>query len=121
MIAIPYALVCVFVISFCYYSKYQFSDERGQSAVRGKWHIWGAIMRACVVGICVHAHGLRDGFLIGAIVLPLFDCGINIIALDENLFHVGTTDSFDKKIGMWKWPIYLLLLLAAIYVKFFTK
>lgn len=110
-------LVCaLFIISFCFYSKYQFADQRNQSAVRGKWHPWGAVMRACMIALVWLAAGWKVAMLAGSFMLPMFDIGINLIALNEHAFYVGSTDSYDRALGMWKWPLYLILIIASIVI-----
>lgn len=114
----PYIISIAFTLSFCYYSKYQFKDERNQSVVKGKWHKWGMLMRFFMVIIMFFRPELQDILLIGAINILLFPIGINIIALNQSPFYIGKTAWFDKHIGMWQWPLYLIILIGAILFKF---
>lgn len=117
----PYIISIAFTLSFCYYSKYQFKDERNQSVVKGKWHKYGASMRILMVIIMFFRPELEDIFLIGAIQLPMFPVGINIIALNQSPLYVGKTSWWDKNIGMWQWPLYLIILISAIIFKIYGR
>lgn len=121
LIYLTYLNAIVFTLAFCYYSKYQFSDERRQSAVTGKWHTPGLIMRGCLLAAICLPGQWQDAVLIAAICAPLFDVGCNVIALNMPPLYPGSTAGTDKKLGMWKWPLYLLFLGAAIYLKIKTK
>lgn len=121
-----YILSTIFTWCFVMYSRYQFKDERKiDGKEHDQWHPWGAWARAlfylmpliCMIG----KPDWKDILLMIAINLPLFDIGINVVALDQSVFYVGKTAGTDKKIGMWKWPIYLLFLIGSIIVKIYVN
>lgn len=74
-------------------------------------------MRGLIFSAFLFPANIKDVTLSIAICAPLFDVGINLIALHENVFYTGTTDEWDKKLGKYKWVMYLIFLIFAIINK----
>lgn len=110
------SLSVLFTLSFVFYSKWQFIDGR-----RGRWHFWGAIMRALPLIIAFLVQYLnvtwKDFLLAGSINIILWELLINKIALKTNWLHIGTTSYLDLKLGKWKWLIYSIPLITSIIIK----
>jgi hypothetical protein len=116
-----YFLTILFTLSFVLYSKWQFIDDRGGPS--GKWHPYGMIMRALAVITPYLAanYGSTDWknyLLIGSINIVLWEIAINVIALGQKWWHVGTTAKFDIKLKSWKWVVYFGLLITALIIRF---
>jgi hypothetical protein len=107
---------------FAIYSKWQFSDDRGES--QGKWHPWGAVMRAlaCITPMVssIFPIEIRDWVLVSVIQLPLWDVGINIIALKMKALYLGTSAKTDQ-LSYRKWIFYAVGLILAILFKTLTN
>lgn len=58
-----------------------------------------------------------DYLLIGAINIIFWEIGINIIALGQKWWHVGTTAQFDIKLKSWKWILMFILLVGSVILK----
>jgi hypothetical protein len=112
-----YLLTILFTIWFVFYSKYQFEERNGTS--RGKWHLWGWMMRATffVPFIIYCPNHKTDIILAAAITILLWEMLINLIALKEKIFHVGTVSQFDRRLGKMKWIVCIAFLIAAIIMK----
>ena len=114
-----YLLSILFTLTFVFYSKWQFSDDRGLSS--GKWHSYGMIMRILSVVspfLCqLYPEYWADYLLSGALNIVLWEVGINVIALNKAWYHIGTTSDFDIKLGYKKWLFYFGFLVAAIIVR----
>ncbi len=107
-----YLITCLFTIFFVYYSKYQFINGRA-----GNWHLFGLLMRITVfIPFFLGSVRLTEILLAVAINAPLFDIGINLIALKQKWNYVGTTSTLDQTFGKIKWYIYLVALLVAVYL-----
>ena len=115
-------LALLFTTAFILYSKWQFIDDRG--GVEGKWHPYGLIMRALVIflPILVNDISLQDVFLSGMLCVIWWDIGINIIALNQKWWYVGTTAKWDKLFNKrTKWILYGTLLISSILLKILTN
>jgi hypothetical protein len=51
-----------------------------------------------------------------AISVPVFEVGINLIALKQSWLFSGSSSKTDA-LGKWKWIIMLALLLVTIFIK----
>lgn len=116
-----YPLSILFTLTFAIYSKWQFSDDRGES--QGKWHGWGMIMRILVPLMCVSCSlwpaKWQDILLALSINCFVWDIGINLIALHVRALYTGSTDKFDIKLSGKKWLLYLILLVGSLTIKIF--
>lgn len=116
-----YVLSTLFTLAFVFYSKWQFSDDRGES--QGKWHSSGMIMRMLAVAspfLCqLYPSEWQDYLLVGAINILLWELLINKIALNQKWLHVGTTAKTDIFLGKKKWLVYAVILLVTIVIKLF--
>lgn len=126
MQTIPYILSIAFTWCFVMYSRYQFKDERKiDGKEHDQWHPWGAWMRGLFFMQMIAMHYvdmmLVDTNLALAISMPLFDVGVNLIALNQSAFYVGKSANSDRKLGMWKWPAYLIYLIGSIILKIYVK
>ena len=120
----------IFVLSilstfvFVVYSKWQFSDDRGDTS--GKWHPWGAALRALLF---VTAYIMQkfpaswqDYLLAGSICMLAWEIGINLIALIKVKWnYVGTTAKTDIKFRKYHWLFYFGFLGISILIRIFIK
>ena len=117
-----YLLTILSTIGWVLYSKWQFSEQRGQSV--GKWHPYGAMVRTLVITtpyiIQTHPATWQDYILVGAINICLFDLLINKIALNKNWLYIGSTSETDIHLKKYKWYIYFGFLVASILIKILT-
>lgn len=117
-----YLNAILFTLAFIMYAKWQFVSDRG--GVKGKWHVWGFIMRvlffAAILLTRLHPMQFDDIFLAGCICIVVYEVGINMIALHQKPFYNGTTSALDKRLGNLKWFAYFGLLLVAGVIKFIT-
>ena len=118
-----YAVSIISTILFVFYSKWQFSDDRGETS--GRWHGWGLAMRASTfVGAFTMQYfssTWQDYLLAGAICCLVWEIGINVVALAVKWYHVGTTSKMDIKFRKYHWILYFVLLGGAIIIKIFIK
>lgn len=117
-------LFSVFTILFAVYSKWQFSDDRGDS--QGKWHGWGALMRGsvCISPMITTFFPLQwQNWLLATIIqFPLWDVAINVIALiNVKPFYPGSTSQTDGYLKAKKWLLYGIALISAIFIKVFIE
>lgn len=116
-----YLVSLAFTLSFIYYSKYQFEDDRGAS--QGKWHIYGMIMRILAVVspfiMQLYPATWDDYLLAGIVNIIVWEAGINLIALRKKWHYQGKTSYWDKFFGDYEWWIYGLILAIAAGVKIF--
>lgn len=125
---ISIVLYTLFTITFVYYQKYQFMEVRGQNPQEASrmWHRLGMFMRFIVLAAFLIplwpalAPTIQDIILAGAINIFVWDMGINKIALNVSIWHLGTTAVKDKLIGKHQWKIYTVILAIAILIKIFT-
>jgi hypothetical protein len=115
-----YLLSVLFTTAFILYSKWQFIDDRG--GVSGKWHPYGWIMRTLAVftPYLMQEYGTgtwKDYLLAGAINIAWWEIGINIIALGQKWWHIGTTAKFDIKLKSWKWFFIFAFLITSLIIK----
>ncbi len=114
-----YILSIIFTLSFVYYTKWQFVDERGGEA--GKWHPLGMVMRLLMFvtpfAMQYFPASWQDYLLSGAINVFLWDILINKIALGVDWFYIGATSELDKKQGSRKWFIYFMLIAVSLLLK----
>lgn len=117
-----YLTSIAFTILFVYYSKWQFSEVRGESA--GKWHPYGMLMRMLFfVGVfACHFFPMSwsDYLLAGAINIFLWEILINKIALGMDLFYVGHTSKMDIALQKKKWFIYGGFCVISLIIKIWT-
>ncbi len=118
-----YITSMIFTLVFVIYSKWQFSDDRGET--QGKWHTSGMIMRAGSI-LAPFLSQLRpddwqDYFLAGVLNIILWEILINIIALKQPWNYQGKTAKWDIKLDKWEWWLYTALLSIAISVKILIK
>lgn len=120
-----FIIILLYTIStllFAIYSKWQFVDDAG--GVSGKWHPWGAWMRfiACLTPFITSLFPMQwQNWLLATVIqLPVWDLGINIIALHVKALYLGTSAKTDQ-LKAKKWLLYLIALIAAILVKIFFK
>lgn len=114
-----------FTAVFVYYTKYQFQDEKaGWANSKGKWHKYGLTMRLMLVGAffvgfyTLHFVTWKDLFLVGAIVMPLWDIMINKVALGMPALYNGSTSATDKKFKGFKWVAYSLFIITSVIIRF---
>ena len=113
-----YPISIALTLAWVYYSKWQFSDDRGDS--QGKWHPWGAMARALPFGMAWLHCVWQDVVLSGVICIILFEIGVNVIALFRQWSWRGETSKMDIKFGKYKWVIMAVMLAAAICIKIFV-
>lgn len=113
----------LFTLCFALYFKWQNKDEYDGTFAYNKndkkWHFYGACMRALYYIPALYycffpSPTLKEVILALAINLPLYDIAINIFALNQPIFYPGSSSDYDKKLGMTKWVLYLLFLVASI-------
>lgn len=118
-----YGLSILATIVFVVYSKWQFSDDRGDTS--GKWHPWGMGLRILLFVIpYIMQHypaSKKDYFLAGAICMIAWEIGINLIALAQKWYYVGTTAKTDIKFRKYHWLFYFGFLFVAILIRIFVK
>jgi len=117
-----YVLSILFTILFVYYSKYQFKDLKTIRNIQ--WKIYGVGMRVlffvgCFLSQFINSHW-QDYLLAGCINIFLFEIGINVIALNANMFWKGRSSVIDNEIGQYKWLIMSLLILFSLLIKIYT-
>ena len=116
-----YAVSIIATILFVFYSKWQFSDDRGETS--GRWHGWGLAMRASTfVGAFImqmFPSSWQDYLLAGAICCIVWEIGINVIALAVKWYYVGSTSKLDIKFRKYHWFLYFGFLAIAILIKIF--
>lgn len=112
-------LTTIFTLIFIFYTKWQFSDDRGET--QGKWHPYGLLMRLSVFIIAylcqLYPSDWQDYILAGVINMIGWDVELNIIALKKEWNYEGSTSIIDLKLKKTKWIIYAVLLIAAITIK----
>lgn len=112
-----YPLSILFTLIFVLYSKWQFSEVRGES--EGKWHPYGMIMRWMLFltpfVMQYFPNNWKDYLLAGAINIILWEFGINKLALNKHLLYKG---KIDEKLGKKKWWIYFGFLLLTLIIKY---
>lgn len=117
-----YIISCLFTILFVYYSKYQFKDIKPLRNTT--WKSYGVSMRILFFIGCflcqLFNSTWQDYLLAGSINILLFEIGINLIALNTKIFHIGTTSEFDKTLGKYKWYVMFTLLLITLNLKLWT-
>ena len=115
-----YTIILLFTICRVMYAKWQFQDIRGNKSASRKWHLWGWFMQAIVIGGVLYASfqpfHWKDVALAAALSLPVFDIGVNLLALGQPVFYVGNTATWDRLTGHFKWIVYLMLIILAITV-----
>lgn len=104
------------------YSKYQFEDVKlGWSKAKGKWHVYGALMRMVfVITFVLQVYfpaKVIDILLAAALNLPLWDIGINKIALRYKWNYMGSISHFDRIVGKWKWVGYVVLIITLTLIE----
>lgn len=118
-----YAVSIVFTLLFVFYSKWQFSSDRGET--KGKWHGWGMAMRGSIpIGCFVVQHFpavWQDYVLAVALSCIIWEIGINVIALGAKWYYVGVTAKTDIKFRKYHWLIYFGFMTLAILIKIFIK
>lgn len=94
----------MYVISWVFYSKYQFIErdyspklDISKSASK-KWHFWKGVNQIAFFGIIFSSTTLLLTVLLGIWYWVLFDILINVIALNKEAFYVGETSFIDKTI-----------------------
>lgn len=113
-----YPLTILFTLCFVFYSKYQFEDVReGWERAKGKWHPYGAVMRALPFAIAFIETDWKDVVLAGVISIIIFEIGINVIALKKEWNYVGSTAKSDRMFGKYKWYGMVALLIAAVVIR----
>lgn len=117
----PVSILATFF--FVVYSKWQFSDDRGETS--GKWHGWGLAMRASIFIGCFTMQkfpsSFEDYLLAGAICCVLWEIGINVIALAQKPLYIGGTSKMDIKFRKYHWLIYFGFLAISILIKILIK
>lgn len=121
-----YLVTILFTISFIFYSKFQFEDEKaGWTASKSEWHPFGMAMRILFFGALIlfkyFPFDWCDLILCGVINIILFDIGINVIALHVKWNYEGVTSVLDKSIGKIKWYVYALLLVSSALMKILKR
>lgn len=109
------------------YFKYQNQDEAdgwgGYNKPDRLWHLWGGVQRRSVDALLMAAAILgsawQDVLLSTMIQLPLYDISINLLALGKPALYPGSSTEYDKRLGMLKWPMYLVFIAGAVAVKVF--
>lgn len=114
-----YLIALSFTLASVMYAKHQFEDEQsGWARSRGRWHGWGAFQRSVPFMIALFpAVAWYDVFLAGAVCIPLFEIGINVIALHMPIFYDGRTSKMDKLFNRIQWYVMGGLLVAALVIK----
>ena len=117
-----YITSILFTFAFIFYSKFQFEDFKHNT--NRKWKVYGMAMRALFFAACYicsqFGNTWQDYLLAGSINILIWEMGINVIALNEGLFHVGTTGKIDKKLDGYKWLAMLIFLIISIILKIIT-
>lgn len=121
-----YLVTILFTLSFIFYSKYQFEDEKaGWSLAKSKWHPFGMSMRVLFFAALICSQFFPfdwwDLILAAVINVILIDVGINVIALHIKWNYEGSTAKTDKLLGKTKWYIYAVTLLGAAILKIFKN
>lgn len=111
-----YILSILFTITFVIYQKWQFSDDNNKS--KGKWHLWGALLRLQYFIPFLFPYDIKDVILAGSINIILFDLLLNKIALNKQLLYIGFTSYINNKLGKYKWFVYFGQLVLALIIKF---
>ena len=118
-----YAVSIIATMFFVIYSKWQFSDDKGETS--GKWHGWGLAMRASTfVGAFImqmFPSSWQDYLLAGALCCVAWEIGINVIALAVKWYYVGSTSKMDIKFRKYHWLIYFGFLSIGILIRIFIK
>lgn len=113
----------IFTLCFVIYTKWQFSDDRGET--QGKWHLSGALMRAgAIIGpylSMIRPDDWQDFVLAGVLNIILWEILVNIIALKQPWNYQGKTAKWDIFLAKWEWALYTFLLTVAIMIKILIK
>jgi hypothetical protein len=121
---IPLLALAANLISWVFYSKYQFieRDTRTLEANR-KWHFWGAVNRASVLAILWSHTGFVVATICGLLYFVLFDALINLWALKRPISYIGKTARMDIIAGKifqsgWWYLVFKLALIAVFAILF---
>lgn len=115
-----YLIAFAFTWASIMYTDKQFEDEQaGWAKSKGRWHVYGAFQRSTpfLIGLLVGPVAWYDVLLAAAICIPMFEIGVNKIALHMPMFYGGSTSTLDKSFGRYKWYCMGALLLAAAVIK----
>lgn len=118
-----YIVSIIFTVVFVIYQKWQFIDDCG--GVSGKWHKWGALLRVILFGggylLQKFPSTWQDYIFAASINILMWEILINIVALKQHWWYNGSTASFDKILGQYKWIIMVLLIVICSLIKIFTN
>lgn len=117
----------LFTLCFALYFKWQNQDEYDGTFSYNKndkkWHFYGAGMRFLFFATLLYYSIfppllIKDVILATVISMPLYDIFINIFALKKPIFYPGSSSSYDKFLGKFKWVLYLLLIIGSLVYYF---
>ena len=124
MIIYPFTLL--FLFFFVKLQQYFMADiKAGAANAKGKWHPYALLLGATFFAAIISQHYFpstwQDWLLAGVIYMALYPLAINKIALKTDLFHVGTTAGWDKRLGKWQYFMYIFLIVGVSLIKIFIK
>lgn len=118
-----YLLSLISTFLFVVYSKWQFSDDRGETS--GKWHPWGLMLRGSIPVSCFimqHFPAPWQSYLLACALCGLaWEIGINIIALKQPWNYVGKTSKIDIATRKYHWILFFGFVGVALLIKIFVK
>lgn len=119
-----YAVSIISTLIFVFYSKWQFSDDKGENS--GRWHPFGMAMRLAtfIGGYLLQHYSIstwQDYLLSGSICMVVWEIGINLIALAQKWNYIGGTAKTDIKFRKYHWLIYFGFLGIAILIRIFVR
>lgn len=118
-----YLFFTAFTVAFVLYTRFQLIDVKMEKGSPRRWHPFGWVMRATVVAIPMYyalTHTFprwQDVLLAACINILVFEVGINVIALHKDFLYNGGTAQLDKRLGKWKWVVYLLALIGSAIIE----